>query len=144
LQKQTAIAEDTPQLTVIVNPTRSGDRQLAQIRVLNVGRRPVHLTSWFYSSPERHNNTTKTFDAVANRTSHADFPVVLGEQQHLDVLGDLHETTWESMTQIGVVDRSQRYWTASSDGIARFIRTAKESRGEMNRAGEGRSDSAPS
>ena len=139
IELQRRRAENEPLLTVVANPTSDRSRQLAQIRVLNEGRRPVHLASWFIAG-EKYSASSVVTHRLPGYP--AKFPVVLREQESLDVLVDVSPFAWREMAAIGVRDRRHRGWSASDQNIRQFITTADQAAPMVNDGTEGKANPA--
>ena len=113
---------DKPDLDIRVSPTRDGSKQMAQITAVNKSRRPVHIECWFWSIPGKGGITgqvlTKYNPMLRN------LPVILGEQERLDVLVSLEDIDWRKLDGIGLVDVGHRWWPAKD--LKEFIETAKQ------------------
>jgi len=76
---------------VTCNPTRSGDRQLAQFRLYNNGRRPSSVDSWFVAW---NNYAIFSGEFFQDRSI---FPIVLQEEERVDLLVDIHHRPVEDL-----------------------------------------------
>lgn len=111
---------DSPQLTVQASPTRNGPIQLAHITARNTGNRPVRIEWWHCEWGHGKPN-----ESSIAQSAHEKLPVVLREQEAVDLLVELNERPLKELTKLGVVDADHRLWDLSEDAICQFVAVAE-------------------
>jgi hypothetical protein len=105
-------------LQIHVSPTRNGRRQLAQIRVLNLGLRPILIDAWFVLWNDKSMSTSIL-------CQNGVLPVRLQDHERAELFVEIGKHPIEQLEGLGVVDAEQTYWYADSKQMRRFIHTAK-------------------
>jgi len=107
-------------LRVHVSPTRSGRRQMAQIRLFNRGTGPIYVDSWHAAwGPEGHCSAVSSADCARGS-----LPIRLQEQDAYDFLVWLDDHRVDDLNQLGVRDGEGHLWLAEEQNIRTFIATA--------------------
>ncbi|MCH8822561.1 MAG: hypothetical protein IH984_03540 [Planctomycetes bacterium] len=108
------------QLKITACSTRSGRTSLAQVRLENIGIRPIRIIAWHHSWNEGSCVTYRLAEKV-----HDSLPVVLQERDSHEFLGEL-ECNGSEVTQIGVLDSDGNRWNISAEQVAAFARVAAQ------------------
>lgn len=111
-------SERSHDLRVSISSTRDQNRQLAQIRILNAGPRPILVDSWFVAWNDHSMRTS----IICERGV---LPVRLQDHERADILVDISEKPVELLQSIGVYDAERRTWHASAENLHAFVYTAK-------------------
>jgi hypothetical protein len=128
-RKRFALDEATS-LSVAVNPTRMDNRQMAQFRVHNRGKRPVNIVSWGYGGPKGGSFSclVHTFGLTCTNPTHK-LPVLLKEQESCDFLVFVDEVPLGEINHFSVQDIQGHHYVATDQNVKTFIATAKRYQG---------------
>src|SRR5262245_12261843 len=74
-------------LSIQVNPTRMENRQMAQFRLHNNGKRPINIVGWGYGGKNRGRLSLEVYAFTPTATNAAErFPILLREQESCDFI----------------------------------------------------------
>lgn len=105
-------------LQIKCNSTRDGNKQLAQFRLHNSGRRPISVDTWFVAWD---NYAVKSGELYNSKNI---FPIVLHEEERIDFLVDISHRPVEALNVMGVSDSRNHLWEVTSESLDRFKTTA--------------------
>jgi hypothetical protein len=117
---------DQPKLDVVVNPTRNGPKQLAQITVINRSRRPAHVQAWDFGNAKWGGQSFCTLTPPPGHPYGGTLPKILAAQERVDLLVEFGDFDWRKLERIGVIDIDNHHWIASPENLKSFLRTAEQ------------------
>jgi len=112
------ISTQNHDLQIHISPTRDHQRQLAQIRVLNTGQRPILLDAWLVMWTDNSLSESRCCERGV-------LPIRLQDHERADLLVDISNHPVEQLEGLGVVDAEHRFWPANAKEIKQFIHVAK-------------------